>query len=145
MKRPQRITPSQSTSDKAAAAFRRGPGSAARPGTRASTQSGWRRSSTAFTTAAARRASFTRKTGVVAYLVALTAKSRRPAVTASARPAAATGCSTRASRRSEEHTSELQSLMRISYAVFCLKKKTNIRQQHHINYKHITPIIIQQG
>src|SRR3546814_5564644 len=30
--------------------------------------------------------------------------------------------------RSEEHTSELQSLMRISYAVFCLKKK--IRQQH---------------
>src|SRR3546814_5338421 len=30
-----------------------------------------------------------------------------------------------ASGRSEEHTSELQSLMRISYAVFCLKKKTN--------------------
>src|SRR3546814_4126456 len=30
--------------------------------------------------------------------------------------------------RSEEHTSELQSLMRISYAVFCLKKKTIIRQ-----------------
>src|SRR3546814_6387019 len=30
--------------------------------------------------------------------------------------------------RSEEHTSELQSLMRISYAVFCLKKKTN--KQH---------------
>src|SRR3546814_3158145 len=29
----------------------------------------------------------------------------------------------RAGRRSEEHTSELQSLMRISYAVFCLKKK----------------------
>src|SRR3546814_4223109 len=29
-------------------------------------------------------------------------------------------------RRSEEHTSELQSLMRISYAVFCLKKKTSI-------------------
>src|SRR3546814_8068035 len=28
--------------------------------------------------------------------------------------------------RSEEHTSELQSLMRISYAVFCLKKTTNI-------------------
>src|SRR3546814_2144465 len=32
-------------------------------------------------------------------------------------------------RRSEEHTSELQSLMRTSYAVFCLKKKNN----HHIN------------
>src|SRR3546814_7644905 len=30
--------------------------------------------------------------------------------------------------RSEEHTSELQSLMRISYAVFCLKKKTNTMQ-----------------
>src|SRR3546814_6828516 len=29
-------------------------------------------------------------------------------------------------RKSEEHTSELQSLMRISYAVFCLKKKNNI-------------------
>src|SRR3546814_3201246 len=32
--------------------------------------------------------------------------------------------STRSTSRSEEHTSELQSLMRISYAVFCLKKKT---------------------
>src|SRR3546814_6053033 len=31
-------------------------------------------------------------------------------------------------RRSEEHTSELQSLMRISYAVFCLKKKIHIKQ-----------------
>src|SRR3546814_7928618 len=34
--------------------------------------------------------------------------------------------------RSEEHTSELQSLMRISYAVFCLKKKTNT----HNNTRH---------
>src|SRR3546814_3553370 len=32
--------------------------------------------------------------------------------------------------RSEEHTSELQSLMRISYAVFCLKKKTDAEQQN---------------
>src|SRR3546814_5274826 len=31
--------------------------------------------------------------------------------------------------RSEEHTSELQSLMRISYAVFCLKKKTKLNKQ----------------
>src|SRR3546814_9924547 len=31
-------------------------------------------------------------------------------------------------RRSEEHTSELQSLMRISYAVFCLKKKNTTEQ-----------------
>src|SRR3546814_6885137 len=37
--------------------------------------------------------------------------------------------------RSEEHTSELQSLIRISYAVFCLKKKTN---------KNKTPTHIQQ-
>src|SRR3546814_7640857 len=37
--------------------------------------------------------------------------------------------------RSEEHTSELQSLMRNSYAVFCLKKKktTKIRQKHKMN------------
>src|SRR3546814_1618612 len=34
----------------------------------------------------------------------------------------------RALARSEEHTSELQSLMRISYAVFCLKKKTPSKQ-----------------
>src|SRR3546814_9761107 len=34
----------------------------------------------------------------------------------------------RAEVRSEEHTSELQSLMRISYAVFCLKKKKNKRK-----------------
>src|SRR3546814_8623161 len=33
--------------------------------------------------------------------------------------------------RSEEHTSELQSLMRISYAVFCLQKNNNIEQQQH--------------
>src|SRR3546814_7836203 len=38
--------------------------------------------------------------------------------------------------RSEEHTSELQSLMRISYAVFCLKKKNHTKQ----NYK--TPIYL---
>src|SRR3546814_3462407 len=41
-------------------------------------------------------------------------------------------------RRSEEHTSELQSLMRISYAVFCLKKKNttnknNTTARHHNN------------
>src|SRR3546814_5939135 len=42
---------------------------------------------------------------------------------ASAAPAAQLRGRTRLIRRSEEHTSELQSLMRISYAVFCLKKK----------------------
>src|SRR3546814_4952439 len=37
------------------------------------------------------------------------------------------GCAAPNQRRSEEHTSELQSLMRISYAVFCLKKKKKNR------------------
>src|SRR3546814_2404909 len=43
--------------------------------------------------------------------------------------------------RSEEHTSELQSLMRISYAVFCLKKKTkkinkqDNKEQHYVTTK----------
>src|SRR3546814_2656042 len=36
-------------------------------------------------------------------------------------------------RRSEEHTSELQSLMRISYAVFCLKKKKYRKQRYASN------------
>src|SRR3546814_1633194 len=39
--------------------------------------------------------------------------------------------------RSEEHTSELQSLMRISYAVFCLKKKTKKTKKKKTNRKHI--------
>src|SRR3546814_4609722 len=41
--------------------------------------------------------------------------------------------------RSEEHTSELQSLMRISYAVFCLKKKTptTIQQSHTTTTQHL--------
>src|SRR3546814_1241080 len=38
-----------------------------------------------------------------------------------------------AKRRSEEHTSELQSLMRISYAVFCLKKKNKKIKTSHQN------------
>src|SRR3546814_3466339 len=39
-------------------------------------------------------------------------------------------------RRSEEHTSELQSLMRISYAVFCLKKQNNKRINYTSNESH---------
>src|SRR3546814_4556180 len=39
--------------------------------------------------------------------------------------------------RSEEHTSELQSLMRISYAVFCLKKKKNNNTKSTLHKKHI--------
>src|SRR3546814_3292369 len=39
--------------------------------------------------------------------------------------------------RSEEHTSELQSLMRISYAVFCLKQKREKAQHETTNNQHI--------
>src|SRR3546814_4439760 len=42
--------------------------------------------------------------------------------------------------RSEEHTSELQSLMRISYAVFCLKKKNNKHNHPILNIKSIHKI-----
>src|SRR3546814_5786204 len=50
-------------------------------------------------------------------------------IAAGSTPASAT------SARSEEHTSELQSLMRISYAVFCLKKKTTKQTHiHHTSY-----------
>src|SRR3546814_8241348 len=42
-------------------------------------------------------------------------------------PLPADGADDRLAGRSEEHTSELQSLMRISYAVFCLKKKNKIK------------------
>src|SRR3546814_6283380 len=49
--------------------------------------------------------------------------SRLPGASSS-RPCRSCSCS-RNVLRSEEHTSELQSLMRISYAVFCLKKKKN--------------------
>src|SRR3546814_1917037 len=50
------------------------------------------------------------------------------------------GC--RFGRRSEEHTSELQSLMRISYAVFCLKKKTKASRTR-TNRQLTTVTIIQ--
>src|SRR3546814_3436547 len=40
------------------------------------------------------------------------------------------GCHAGIHHRSEEHTSELQSLMRISYAVFCLKKKKTINNKY---------------
>src|SRR3546814_9815837 len=53
---------------------------------------------------------------------------RRPALHLQARRCPEAG-------RSEEHTSELQSLMRISYAVFCLKKKT--KQLHTTSHTHI--------
>src|SRR3546814_1818075 len=45
--------------------------------------------------------------------------------------------------RSEEHTSELQSLMRISYAVFCLKKKTNMTFTQQTAVKTLTTLEIK--
>src|SRR3546814_4727393 len=56
--------------------------------------------------------------------------SRRPTISRGLRPACLA--------RSEEHTSELQSLMRISYAVFCLKKKKHATEKtndHRNKYK----------
>src|SRR3546814_3644733 len=55
---------------------------------------------------------------------------------ASSCPGRCTACRRRRDRnkRSEEHTSELQSLMRTSYAVFCLKKKKH--KHTHNNHKH---------
>src|SRR3546814_5185317 len=43
--------------------------------------------------------------------------------------------------RSEEHTSELQSLMRISYAVFCLKKQNNKKQENNRSKRPICDTI----
>src|SRR3546814_2248671 len=56
-----------------------------------------------------------------------TSRSRSPA----SRAPAAGRRRSRSARRSEEHTSELQSLMRISYADFCLKKKNSNNKKFH--------------
>src|SRR3546814_5058747 len=54
------------------------------------------------------------------------------------------GLSAEDRRRSEEHTSELQSLMRISYAVFCLKKKNKEEEteKSHVHYMTINRTIM---
>src|SRR3546814_6354680 len=62
---------------------------------------------------------------------ALRRRGRRAAAQEHVRPLA------RALPRSEEHTSELQSLMRISYAVFCLKKKTQINTEIREHKKYM--------
>src|SRR3546814_5171861 len=51
----------------------------------------------------------------------------------------------RGNGRSEEHTSELQSLMRISYAVFCLKKKKDYKHPTYHSYNHhtVTTILLR--
>src|SRR3546814_5843270 len=80
-----------------------------------------------------------RATGAAAFGLALRVLHRRGA----AEDVVREGCRrARAAQRSEEHTSELQSLMRISYAVFCLKKKrestarkiTTNSEEARINY-----------
>src|SRR3546814_7952384 len=81
-------------------------------------------------TALKRNVTMTKK--MIAPVLALTiALSATPAMAQSAQPAQGGMTLT----RSEEHTSELQSLMRISYAVFCLKKKKKKTKtqklQHH--------------
>src|SRR3546814_7181935 len=50
---------------------------------------------------------------------------------------AANATASKSPRRSEEHTSELQSLMRNSYAVFCLKKKSTSLTDHHNATDHL--------
>src|SRR3546814_5770333 len=47
----------------------------------------------------------------------------------------------RSGRRSEEHTSELQSLMRISYAVFCLKKKKKSKKHIKVKQKIVDKVM----
>src|SRR3546814_4142747 len=64
--------------------------------------------------------------GLLAIAVLLVAEPARANQTIMASDSAQVDCQASAKDlRSEEHTSELQSLMRISYAVFCLKKKNN--------------------
>src|SRR3546814_1997266 len=74
--------------------------------------------------------------GVVAFEIG--GQARRPAqfrIKVAARLALAQDQQLDLLLRSEEHTSELQSLMRISYAVFCLKKK---KTTHHYYIQHST-------
>src|SRR3546814_1300603 len=64
-------------------------------------------------------------------------REKNPGEPAAGANARSDGNADRGPRRSEEHTSELQSLMRISYAVFCLKKKKQ-KQTPNTTYNKIT-------
>src|SRR3546814_8854167 len=68
--------------------------------------------------------------GLPASSLGVPVRAKLPIIVRIDRPAACTSC-----QRSEEHTSELQSLMRISYAVFCLQKKKSTYIQHHTKKK----------
>src|SRR3546814_10304832 len=67
-------------------------------------------------------------------MAASPARSSRSRTACTAASPTSTSCSL-IPGRSEEHTSELQSLMRISYAVFCLKKKKQQQQNRQIQQK----------
>src|SRR3546814_4633093 len=78
-----------------------------------------------------------------ASMAVVTMVSRLPSFTEARKKRPSSTWRTKSFWRSEEHTSELQSLMRISYAVFCLKKTNNIQkyqtphtinQQRHTNH-----------
>src|SRR3546814_1171132 len=64
-------------------------------------------------------------------------RARRPGIAQSYRALTSSGSYPGWPSRSEEHTSELQSLMRISYAVFCLKKKKKQQLNTQTNYNDI--------
>src|SRR3546814_9558819 len=84
----------------------------------------------AWRTASTQRSSTLLDVTVVAMFMALSSPTRTSIGLASCSVQCGLAASERP--RSEEHTSELQSLMRISYAVFCLKKKNTLI----INYTH---------
>src|SRR3546814_3848866 len=74
------------------------------------------------------------------------ARGRHPRGGLPRRPDPLTESLRRAYRRSEEHTSELQSLMRISYAVFCLKKKkTTTTQKLSVTWTQTKPRSMTQS
>src|SRR3546814_2147224 len=91
------------------------------------------------------RSAWTRVSTICERLAATPSISRAPSAStrtcsSASNTARATGSTGRdfawaAALRSEEHTSELQSLMRISYAVFCLKKKTTLSTQQSDDQK----------
>src|SRR3546814_1202568 len=86
-----------------------------------------------------RRQWFAKRKNVVALLRETIFQQESPLVDSDASNKAADADAALQELRSEEHTSELQSLMRISYAVFCLKKKTqNItkKQDNHHTLKN---------
>src|SRR3546814_8798898 len=69
-------------------------------------------------------------------------KGQRMSAATAAMPRA---CHPDAPRRSEEHTSELQSLMRISYADVCLKKKKNTHRKHILeSHRTLTTLMTRQ-